>query len=272
MRILFVGDTHFNSGFWKEVIKVAADTDADRIVQVGDFGFYPAYVTKLGEPRGVEFLASIARKAKKAGIPAYFIKGNHEDHDSLEVYVEENPRDIEGFVDVVPCIPGMLLHAHNGHRWNWDGVEFAALGGAFSVDWQGRTPGVDWWPGQEEPNEEDLLNLGDDKVNILITHDSPQGAKMYSPFRLDIGTFNAAERGRAIIKDAIKQTRPEIVVHGHWHQRKTQVLDYIAASPNGAYDELPWASCVVESLGRDGSMDAFWMFDTEKFRAENEGR
>lgn len=279
MRILFVGDTHMNRRWWKTIIKMAQKEYCDFIIQVGDFGFFPTY-SRNGEHQGMTYLTQVATDARAAGIPVVFIKGNHEDHDQLAIYEENGARSVDNFVDIAPPtskapnapkIEGWLFYATNGTRFNWDGVEFGVLGGAFSVDYQGRTPGLDWFPGLEEPNDEDVANLGDDPVDVLICHDSPAGTKLHSPFNLDVATFNAADRGRQVIKGACRHTSPSILVHGHWHQRKSQVVSWISGKIEGQYDELPWESCVVESLGKDGNLNSLWVFDTEVYRKENEG-
>jgi Icc-related predicted phosphoesterase len=264
-RILFAGDTHMNSKWWTAVFEQAVNQNCDTIVQVGDFGFFPTYINGQGDQRGLIYLGTIAIAAERLGITVIFIKGNHEDHDALDFVVENAPLTDENFVDVYPPYKS-LLYAPNGMRWNWDGVEFGVLGGAFSVDWRGRTPGTDWFPGQEEPNEDDVANLGDEHIDVLITHDAPHGTKLTSGFNLGIGDENAADRARVLIKQAVRTTQPSLVVHGHWHQRRTQTLSWVSGKIQGQYDELPWDSCIVESLGKDGNLDSLWVLDTEDFK------
>ena len=76
-RVLMAGDTHGNIGWIKRLAKAAADNDCPVIIQVGDFGYFPAH----GEGR--HFLTAVERACATNGIKLWFIDGNHDDHTSL---------------------------------------------------------------------------------------------------------------------------------------------------------------------------------------------
>jgi Icc-related predicted phosphoesterase len=112
---LFVGDVHAQFHHLSKLAKVA---NADEIIVVGDFGY--GFHTTPKEPF----------KPKK---PISFIRGNH-DNPSVR-----NKFNWKGF----RYIPDG--HIDKGRLY---------VGGAFSIDWQDRTPGRDWWHDEELNDEE----------------------------------------------------------------------------------------------------------------------
>lgn len=110
-RILLIGDTHCNAHWTCFVIDQAEKLGVDLIVQLGDFGYWPRMA------QGKHFLEWVDRTLDEAGIPLWFLDGNHEDHATLAS-------------DLMP--PGFhritdhITYLARGTRWEWDGTESPA--------------------------------------------------------------------------------------------------------------------------------------------------
>ncbi len=231
-RLLLAGDVHANGRWMGSLCKLARRYDCDAILQLGDFGYWPH------TEDGVRFLEQVTWHAERNGIACvYWIDGNHENHDALA----ELAPDDDGMVSVVDrCrwIP-------RGHRWEWSGVCFGALGGAFSVDWRRRTEGVSWWRG-ETLTVADVARLGDESLDVLISHDAPEGMPLRGfPIPPEDEMRSAGVRARVL--EAVEATEPSLVVHGHWHHRYSHELSW----PVTVDGELVWRSAQIEGLAAD---------------------
>jgi hypothetical protein len=229
-RVLCVGDTHGNSAWWGRFVAPLADhVGADAIVQVGDFGFWP------GRWDGDAFLDQV----RSSRVPVLFLDGNHEDHPAL--------RAATGYPRRIPCnLGGNLWYLPRGSRLRIAGADAVAVGGARSIDRALRRPGVDWfW--EEALDDEDLASLGTERADILLSHDAPAGwaipglapdAALPLAWR---GERPACEEHRARLRQALEVVRPELVIHGHYHQSYDLVRDEA------------WGPMSVAGLSEDGS-------------------
>src|SRR5690606_41506311 len=77
MIVLFMGDTHGNGFAVEKAYDFAAEVEAEVIVQVGDFGWWPR------QGIGRRFLRRASQLASETGIPLHWVDGNHEDHSEL---------------------------------------------------------------------------------------------------------------------------------------------------------------------------------------------
>jgi hypothetical protein len=185
------------------------------ILQLGDFGIWH-------DARS--YLDTLEKIAKRAELTIYFIGGNHEDYDEIARWKFGPDRD--GFVSMLPHVRWIP----RGHRWTWTGIRFGALGGAFSVDWHYRTPGIDWWPGVEEVRHEDVERLGDAWLDELVTHDAPEGAQpALGHWDFMPGDEERARVSQRRLREAVNATHPKLVLHGHWHVRNQRTIE----EPNG---------------------------------------
>ena len=210
-RVLLAGDWHGNAA-WAEACTVAAAEAACPVVlQLGDFGLWPG--------RADAYLDHVDAAAQRAGVAVVWIDGNHEDHDALDRW-----RDRAGPGGLVAMRPSVTW-APRGARWSWGAAAFGALGGAVSIDRFLRRPGVNWWP-QEAVTPADVERLGDDPLDVLVTHAAPAAVAFPVPPRLRLPPAIVADAraGRALLDDAVRRTRPRLVVHGHHHVRyRTEV-------------------------------------------------
>lgn len=229
-RLLLLGDVHGDIDWFEYACGEAIDLGCDRILQLGDFGFWPH------KPWGATFLRAAQDALASHGIECWWIDGNHENHDWLDA----QPHD-DGFWHAGP-----LVHCARGSRWEWSGVSFLACGGAYSIDKHRRRPHESWWA-QETITEADIRRCGTEMVDVLVTHDAPWG----TPNVLGPGTAGdkdsypesaANRRAVAALCDAVE---PRLLVHGHYHHRNT-------ATYKGTH---------VEGFGRDGDSRSIGTLD-----------
>jgi hypothetical protein len=115
-------------------------------------------------------------------------------------------------------------------RWEWNGVSFAALGGAASVDRRFREPGWSWWE-TESICETDVEQLGHDPVDVLVCHDAPGFCNLSGSYQIPEYDLLRCKQSRDLLDRAIARTRPLHIVHGHWHRRYT--TDFSDVSVHG---------------------------------------
>lgn len=167
----------------------------ERSIQVGDFGigFYTPYWHES------------VRDWMNANKGHRFIRGNHDDPamcKTMPGYIEDGT--IEGDVMYV--------------------------GGAWSIDKEWRTPGIDWWPDEELSYEElDKLvtKFGQVKPRVMITHDCPTEVawEMFLSKGLGLGDNKQIKtRTGEAFQAMFDIHKPELWVYGHWHNtRRTNI-------------------------------------------------
>lgn len=261
--VMVAGDWHGNTNWAYSLAQKAKRLRISRLVQLGDFGLWP---------RDRAYLITIDKIAMRTGIEISTIGGNHEDYDQLAELLADNPRDKDGFVVLRP----RLKWIPRGHRWEWEGIRFGAIGGAFSVDWRDLVRGTSWWPGVEEVQPEDVARLGSEAVDVLFTHDAPDGAEpLVGHWDIDVTSDAQARVSRLLLRQAVDAVRPKLVVHGHWHVRNRRHIEEptgrmirvegLASDQEG--DGTAWGVLDLDDLTFvDGRViEAGWL--AEKFKA-----
>ena len=229
-RVLIAGDTHGDAGWVEELCDVAVKERCDVILQLGDFGFWSH--TSAGET----YLNTVNRALTKQGLQLWWIDGNHESFDVLR----QLPVDGDGLVTV----RDRIVYIPRGARWEWQGCRFGALGGAFSIDYQSREPGLSWWPGQEEVGQDDVDRVGDTPLDVLVTHDSPMGATVESQYSVPAHIELRSQETRMRVADAVRRCRPQLVLHGHWHQRVSSDVAFPETDDSGEFFDGWWGARV----------------------------
>jgi predicted phosphodiesterase len=255
MKVLFAGDSHGNSDFVLWVARLAAALGCDRVVQVGDLGFWEH------EHDGVLFLDKLNKAATETGVPWVFVDGNHDNVNLLRD--RYTVRDPDGFI----VVRENLVWAHRGHRWTWDGLRYASFGGAYSTDKDHRlkaeakrqakldrkekfriaegfpprnrsAAGTEWFPAEEASAAELEFALRDpEPIDILVTHDRPRGVTLPNDRKAGIAeTIPNQDR----LQKLVTTLTPKLLVHGHMHVRYT---DWIRSSGD------TWTR--VDGLGAD---------------------
>jgi predicted phosphodiesterase len=253
-RIMLIGDTHGDGDWVETCLRRAAELGITTGVQLGDFGLRSG-------PTGEDFIDHVSISTRETGVTLYALTGNHDN--ASRIAELEQHRDADGFVTISsPRVAGGKLRwIPRGHRWTWCGVNFGALGGAFSVDHRFRTADVNWWPVVEEVQPADIDTLGPESLDVILSHEAPEGADPPSMFRLDLHDQVQSRQSRLLLRSGVETTRPALVVHGHWHVRQSRVLKLNGGSivrvegltSNHEADGTAWAVLELPSLEfRDG--------------------
>lgn len=209
IKILVLGDTHGQRGPAVKAVKKAANQQAGKIVQVGDFGLWTHFRD------GVTFLDDLNEACRQFGIKFYAVGGNHENWDHWEWFIENNPRDKYGFAHV----RSHIMLAPRTHFWKWDDKQMAAAGGAVSVDkgWrileQGKNRTL-WWD-NEELTDEHVEALPNQKVDYLFTHDCSNR----TPFKARLKPDADSQIHRQRIDRVLDKLKPNLHFHGHMHEK-----------------------------------------------------
>lgn len=225
MRVLLAGDTHGNHRHVDYLLKMAAELQADRIVQVGDFGYWPHLS---------DYHRRVSSMAQRARTPIYWLDGNHENFDALEVAVDVDADEPQGMLPDLWYLP-------RGCTWAWDGCRFMSLGGAYSIDKSSRTEGYSWWPQETLTRAQVERAMDRGPVDVLLTHDTPEGVCpiVDSNYKGD----DISRGNRKAVSAVADAVTPRLVVHGHYHHR------YTAA----------YGAAVVEGLDRDDQGPTSWL-------------
>jgi predicted phosphodiesterase len=212
MQVLLAGDWHANTAHATAVLALAAELGIDRVVQVGDFGFWPRY------EEGVAYLEAVSEATRRHGVEVWFCDGNHEDHDEL-------PHDTS--LEPVELFPG-IRWVPRGTVLEWAGRRILFMGGAVSVDRDFREAGRSWFA-SEIPTAAQWARAGEaGRVDLVVAHDTVPGM----PVKGTRPTLSIPWSARRRASDHRKRLRslrdavePAVWVHGHWHQRATARLD-----------------------------------------------
>lgn len=223
MKIALLGDVHGEPGWALACLRTAKSSGAELSIVVGDLGIpWPG-------PGRQKQLDRLARECERLNLDFLWIRGNHDDWDSLSTL---KPEPGEGFARMRE----RLWYLPDGARAEINGVWIGGLGGASSIDrpWrlqeEKRTgkKRTYYWPEEIiDRGAAARLALGGPGIDLLLTHEAPrvmfeEGHLQYRDVshlapqfsfdsRMDI---ELVTRVRAVVK-------PRLHVHGHHHQRVT---------------------------------------------------
>jgi predicted phosphodiesterase len=250
MKILVAGDTHANLSHALKIVDAAQNRGCSKIIQVGDFGFWP------GADRGFSYL--LDKELQQVGINLYFIDGNHENHICLDqtnkdFYHPNYSPDLE-----------RIYHIPRGLVWEWDSVSFLGIGGAYSIDKNRRREGIDYFP-QEDITQGDYLRAianfdtfsshsDKNKIDVMISHDAPTGVNLFGE-REHPDRYSQSISNRQFLREIAEVIKPAQIIHGHHHLRHTKMLEL-----DSGYQTL------VQGLDRDSRYsfdDSFIVIDTK---------
>lgn len=206
--ILVVGDTHGDHGFWYErVIPAAKRYGVQRIVQLGDFGYWEHSLA------GVKYLHRLSEWLSEADMAVYFVDGNHENHTWLRsVYAPKQGQP-------EPCrIRKRIYWLPRGSAGTWEGVRWLACGGAYSIDKPGRVPGQSWWPEETITDKEVNACRARGRADVLFSHDCPLGVEPSQIHGANKTLVVETQVNRVKLTEVMKNSRAKLVMHGHWHE------------------------------------------------------
>jgi len=218
-RVMLAGDVHGNREQAILDVAEAVNMGARILIYAGDFGV--GFRLAEDDEGNVydpwsEFVSSLA---VAANIDIAFVDGNHENFDYLETHFDAFNRDFPYEV------AKQVWHIPRASVFSIANATFAAMGGAISVDRQWRTPGVSYWA-QESISMRDMErfynNVGDEPVDVLLTHDGPWTPVAHRKDYHTGGNYPndvimASVNNREYITELTKDFAPKIHAHGHMH-------------------------------------------------------
>jgi hypothetical protein len=187
LRITFIGDVHGKTDQYQK--KLRQKFAGQRTFQIGDMGF------------GFKGVPGLHRDIQTDGDHKW-IRGNH-----------DNPtqcRQTIGYAGDYGYLPEDKLFF---------------LGGAYSIDYAWRTPGVTWWD-DEEISYPELLKAVDlyvaTKPEIVATHECPSRISEYMLTVVIPGFRNEkleckSSRTAAALQQMLDLHKPKEWVFGHYH-------------------------------------------------------
>lgn len=199
-KVLFAGDIHGQHEHLAWLFGRAVQLGATAIVACGDFGYWPHYSW------GVEYLRLAETLTARTGIVLWWVDGNHENHDLLDQLAA-----LHGTDSPIPVAGPDVRWIPRGCVVDLGGVTLMGFGGAYSVDWQHRTPGKTFWA-QELITQEQVDALAARTVDILVTHEAPRGMQL--GYKDSIPESIAQ---RDLVQQIQDKVHPALHVCGHHH-------------------------------------------------------
>lgn len=179
--MIFIGDVHGKVTPYLDILARAGDQPT---VQLGDFGY------------GFLAVQTEDRVRAEQTVLDRFIRGNHDDPARCRAqpsYIEDGTFDPE--------------------------YDILFAGGAWSIDYLWRTPGVSWWADEEMSITalEALIDAAQAlRPKILATHDCPAPvAKALFPERTRVQYPTRTGQALAALFEVYQ---PDLWVFGHWHE------------------------------------------------------
>lgn len=232
MKVVLAGDTHGQTAAIDDLFEVAGEHEADGVFVLGDFGIWD-------HADGGAFTNYVSDAAWDHGLTVWFLPGNHENYELLDRWEKNNPRDKDGFVQVKES----LLYSPRGHRWTWKGVDFLSMGGAYSVDKEGRVLNDfvartnarrraesssvpwkqdeyrlaheewSWWAREEITQAEADVAAHGRRVDVMLAHDFPFGTEV----GWNRKNIPACEPNQKKLRQIVDAVQPKLYAHGHLH-------------------------------------------------------
>jgi Icc-related predicted phosphoesterase len=176
-KVTLIGDVH---GKYKRYHEIIREKDRhEYTVQLGDFGFDYSTLKNVDPKKHV------------------FIGGNHDNY------------------DVINDVPHYL--SDFGYMVNFNGIDFFYYRGAYSIDRQYRTIGIDWWQ-QEQVGIEGFMKARElyreIKPDIVLTHDCPESLIQYL---IPPGAQIYQNTTSWALQELFNIHQPKIWRFGHYH-------------------------------------------------------
>lgn len=199
------GDWHGNLRYIERALMFLKNKEKDVVIHLGDLG-------TLSDPHN--FIGYLTENARRADIIVAFIDGNHENFE----WLLRHPVDADG----IRRLSSHVWHLPRGYRWEWGGVKFLALGGAYSIDQEDRVLGVDRFL-------EETITVGDmheatqgGEVDVMFTHDAPNFVTipgLLKPSGFPYQDELESEMHRSNLGLVVDTVKPKYLFHGHFHIR-----------------------------------------------------
>jgi Icc-related predicted phosphoesterase len=233
----------------KWAFEQAEKANAELIIQLGDFGF--GWESDWEEQRSGTFVKWVSELAGEFSIPLWWLDGNHENFDKLEMigaYESEEP---------VKLAPG-VTYLPRGAYFELDGVRYLVMGGAYSVDKAHRTPHTSWWPQERitySQVEDVLTRFKPGDVDVLLTHDCPNSVVIPGERAAWKDEYPESWANRIALRAIEEALRPMMILHGHYHVRHAQTSDLGTRIEGLGCDGDPESLLIMELSGADVERD-----------------
>lgn len=221
-EIVACGDLHGNTKSAVAMVHHAGKllrAEKNRVIlQAGDFGIWP---------NGYGYLDAVNEALSEEDIELWFAEGNHEDFSQLPLSKPNTSK-----IQMDQCAAGessKIYWLPRGHRWEWHGRTWLALGGAASVDKAMREEGISWWPEEEITNRQADRVIADGPADVMLTHDCPAGP-VFSypppPPQWDVRDLARSEIHRERLRHVVDAVKPGHLIHGHMHIPVQRLYDF----------------------------------------------
>ena len=210
-KVAISGDWHGDTTWALDMIRAVHDRGIKVILHVGDFGIWPG-------KSGASYLRKVNNALADRGMILLLTAGNHEDYTQIG-----KAEQVEGMPD------GFKARAHAPHviildrptRWMMGGRSFISVGGANSIDFQGRTLGKDYWLEEQITDEQVDLAREGGHAEIMISHDTATGVMdgiVDSASEWTDEGFKYAQKSSDQLKRITDDVRPVVNFFGHYHR------------------------------------------------------
>ena len=239
-NIIVCGDIH---GYWRHLNELISKKNPELILQCGDFGWWPKFhETKTINSEEYDFVGHTRfRKSwnqfgiKNPNTIILFAPGNHEDWTDLALR-EETTKEFEVMPDVHYRPFASLYELPDGRI-----VMFC--GGAFSMDKDMRTPGIDWFH-NEIITDREMMRLDEvERVDIVISHTCPVefAQQMHSRGIVYINENISEHRdsSRQALSYVLQKYNPSLWYFAHFH-----------VPAKGMYNNTKWYAMNMAGVSR----------------------
>lgn len=173
-------------------------TEKDYVIVLGDMGLF----WRNDKRDADEFIEFFERNYN---FNLYFIDGNHENFKLLSNLQEDENR--MGYVSE------HIRYLKRGRRYNIDGKNILAIGGADSVDKLRRTLGLSWWA-EEQITDDDVERVEVDNYDYVLSHCCP------------ISIFNENKVYLCSLANIIDEEDPELHVSENKLEQIKNFIDF----------------------------------------------
>jgi len=222
--VSLAGDWHGNTPWVMKAVDWTAAAGSKIVLHLGDFGIWPG-------PSGKKYLSQVSKKCDLLGLDIVVTLGNHEDWNRIEGLWENDKRRDDSGNPLPIEIEEHVVLLPRPYRFMLGGKSFLSLGGAASVDVDGRTNGRDWWP-------DEALTVGmveaakaGGYADVMLTHETPdvpfavqsvEDVLRGNPLGFSQFGLNYSAQSRRFMTEVFESVKPKLLAHGHMHVSGTK--------------------------------------------------